>query len=134
MKRLGRTVAARRRAVWVSALGMLLTVLLPWAPDARWATACISVSFFFTLAGSVNIYALPIDIFGAARSGFAISVLSFAFGVMQMIISPLIGYMGDHRLYTQVGWLAATPPVLSALVLTLLPDPIPKRDDADIIA
>jgi hypothetical protein len=86
------------------------------------------------LAGSVNIYALPIDIFGAARSGFAISVLSFAFGVMQMIISPGIGYMGDHGLYTQVGWLVAIPPTLSALVLTRLPDARSKTDDADIIS
>jgi MFS transporter, ACS family, hexuronate transporter len=134
MKRRRGAVTARRQAVWVSALGMLLTALLPFAPDARWATACISTSFFFTLAGSVNIYALPIDIFGAARSGLAISVLSFAFGVMQMIISPLIGYMGDHKLYTQVGWLVAIPPVLSALVLRLLPESGPKPDDADIIA
>ena len=43
--------------------GSLLTFLLPLAPDARWATAVISLSFF-ALAGSVNIYALPIDIFG----------------------------------------------------------------------
>jgi ACS family hexuronate transporter-like MFS transporter len=134
MKRRRGAVTARRQAVLVSALGMLLTALLPLAPDARWATACISISFFFTLAGSVNIYALPIDIFGAARSGLAISVLSLAFGVMQMIISPVIGYMGDHQLYTQVGWLVAIPPVLSALVLTRLPDSTPKPGDADIIA
>ena len=113
---------------------MLFTALLPLAPDASWATACISVSFFFLLSGSVNIYALPIDLFGAARSGLAISALTFAFGVMQMILSPIIGYMGDHRLYTKVGWLAAIPPILGALALRKLSSRRAKPLPADMIA
>lgn len=134
MRRSVAPVAARRRAIAVSAAGMLITALLPLAPDAGWATACISVSFFFLLSGSVNIYALPIDIFGAARSGLAISALTFAFGVMQMILSPVIGYMGDHKLYTEIGWLAAVPPVLGALALKRLPSRSSKAWTADIIA
>ena len=110
-------VTARRRAVWVSAAGALVTLALPFAPDAGWATALISASFFFVLAGSVNIYALPIDIFGAARSGLAISALTCAFGVLQTAISPVIGYLSDHRLYTQVIWLVTAPLIASALVL-----------------
>ncbi len=134
MKRTNTPVAARRRAVWVSALGMLLTLLLPLAPDAKWTIACISVSFFFILAGSVNIYALPVDLFGAARSGLAIAALSLAFGLMQMIISPLIGYMGDHRMYTKVGWFVAIPSVLSALVLGRLRNNDFYRPETDTMA
>ena len=85
------------------------------------------MSFFFLLSGSVNIYALPIDIFGAERAGITISALTFAFGVMQMILSPAIGYMGEHRLYTQVGWFVAIPPVLAALVLLAVQDQNRKR-------
>jgi hypothetical protein len=110
-------VAARQRAVWVSAIGALLTLLLPFATDARWATALISVSFFFALAGSVNIYALPIDIYGASRSGVAIAALTCAFGVLQTVISPVIGYLSDHRMYTEVVWIATLPLLLSAWVL-----------------
>src|SRR5206468_11855752 len=62
-------VSARRRAVWVSALASLLALLLPLAPNIKWATVLISANFFFLLAGSVNIYALPIDLFGAAQAG-----------------------------------------------------------------
>lgn len=134
MRRSVAPVIARRRAIEWSAAGMLLTALLPLAPDANWATACIAASFFFLLSGSVNIYALPIDIFGAARSGLAISALTFAFGVMQMILSPVIGYMGDHRLYTEVGWLAAIPPALGALALRGLSSRSSKALTADIIA
>ncbi len=110
-------VAARRRAIWVSAFGALITLLLPLAPDARWATALISISFFFALSGSVNIYALPIDLYGPARSGVAISALTCGFGILQTVISPIIGYLSDHKLYTAVIWLVTLPPLLSAAVL-----------------
>jgi ACS family hexuronate transporter-like MFS transporter len=111
---------ARRKAVWVSAAGSLLTLLLPFAPGAASATALISLSFFFALAGSVNIYALPIDIYGAKRSGVAIAALTCAFGVLQTVISPIIGYLSDHRLYTQVLWLVTVPLLAGAFVLKAL--------------
>jgi MFS transporter, ACS family, hexuronate transporter len=111
------TVAARRRACWLSAAGSVLTFLLPIAPNARWATAVISISFFFALAGSVNIYAIPIDIYGPARAGLAISALTGAYGILQTVISPIIGFLGDHNLYNQVVWIATVPLILSSLVL-----------------
>jgi hypothetical protein len=111
-------VAARRKAIWVSAAGSLITLSLPFAADARWATGIISISFFFALAGSVNIYALPVDIFVAPRSGLAIAALTCAFGILQTVLSPIIGYLGDHKLYTQVVWIATVPLVLSAVTLS----------------
>jgi MFS transporter, ACS family, hexuronate transporter len=117
MKKLMEPVAARRRAVWVSVAGSLLTLLLPFATGAGWATALISSSFFFALAGSVNIYALPIDIYGAGRSGVAIAALTCAFALLQTVLSPLIGYLADHHLYTQVLWLVTLPLIASAFVL-----------------
>ncbi|MBV9303877.1 MAG: MFS transporter [Acidobacteriaceae bacterium] len=117
MKRGIAAIPARQKAVWASALGSLMTLSLPLAPDARWATAVISISFFFALAGSVNIYALPIDLFGPARSGLAVAALTCAYGLLQTVISPLIGYLSDHALYNQVIWLVTLPPILSALVL-----------------
>ncbi len=110
-------VAARRRAVWVSAIGALTTLLLPLAATPTWATAIISLSFFFALAGSVNIYALPIDLFGAQHTGMALAALTFAYGLLQAVLSPIIGFFSDHRLYTQVVWMVTVPLLLSALVL-----------------
>jgi ACS family hexuronate transporter-like MFS transporter len=117
MKKSVEPVAARRRAVWVSAAGSLLTLLLPFAAGAGWATALISSSFFFALAGSVNIYALPIDIYGAGRSGVAIAALTCAFAILQTVLSPVIGYLADHHLYTGVLWLVTLPLIASAFVL-----------------
>ncbi len=113
-------VSARRRAVWVSAAGSLVALVLPMAPGPGWATAIISGSFFFALSGSVNIYALPIDLFGARHAGLAVAALTCAFGLLQTVISPIIGYLGDHKLYNQVVWLATVPLLLSALVLQLV--------------
>ena len=106
--------------MWVGALGALTTVLLPVTSDVRVATAMISVSFFFLLAGSVNIYALPIDLFGAGRAGLAISALTCAFGILQTVISPAIGYLADRRLYNQAVWMVTIPLLLSALILSRL--------------
>lgn len=114
-------VAARRRAVAFSAAGYLFTLLLPIAPNAAWATTMISISFFFSLSGSVNIYALPIDLFGPAKSGLAIAALTCSFGILQTVISPIIGFLGDHQLYIPVVWLVTIPLLLAVFLLRPLP-------------
>jgi predicted MFS family arabinose efflux permease len=111
------SVTARRRSVWVSATGALTALALPFATTPALATAIISLSFFFLLSGSVNIYALPLDIFGAQHAGMAIAALTFAFGLLQTVISPVIGWLGDHNLYALVIWLVTIPPILSAAIL-----------------
>lgn len=120
MQRGVQSVPARRRAIWLSAAGMLLTLLLPAMHTAAGATAIISISFLFALSGSVNIYALPIDLFGPERSGLAISALTFAYGLLQTVISPVIGYLGDRHLYHEVVWGVTLLPLLSCLVLLAL--------------
>lgn len=120
MRRGGEAVASRCRAVAWSAAGMLVTLLLPFASGPGPATVVISASFFFALAGSVNIYAIPIDLYGPARSGLAIAALVFAFGVLQTAISPLIGYLSDRQLYTGVAWIVTVPPLVTILVLRSL--------------
>jgi ACS family hexuronate transporter-like MFS transporter len=116
-------IASRRRAVWWSLCGFLFTLLLPFAGSAAVATAIISASFFFALAGSVNIYAIPIDLFGPARAGVGIAALVFAYGVLQTAISPLIGYLADRGLYSQVIWLVVLPAALGAVALLPIREP-----------
>ena len=111
-------VASRSRAVAFSAVGILTTLLLPVTHGPAWATLIISISFFFALAGSVNIYALPIDLYGPQRSGLAIAALGFAYGLMQMLLSPLVGMLADRHSYTAVIWIVTIPPVLSAFLIS----------------
>ncbi|HEX4229934.1 MAG TPA: MFS transporter [Bryobacteraceae bacterium] len=117
MRRNCDAITARRRAVTLSAAGMLMTLLLPMTKSPAWSTLIISISFFFALAGSVNIYALPIDLYGPERSGLSIAALGFAYGLMQMLLSPIVGMLSDHRLYTQIVWIVSIPPLLSAVLL-----------------
>ena len=111
------SVKARRWAIWISAIGALSTLALPLATSPVVATAVISLSVFFVLAGSVNIYALPLDIFGAKHAGVAIAALTFAYGLLQTVISPIVGRMADKGMYSQVIWLLTIPLVLSAALL-----------------
>jgi MFS transporter, ACS family, hexuronate transporter len=113
-------VPARLRVILISAIGSLLTVVVPLTKTPGWAMAAISVSFLFILAGSVNIYVLPVDLFGPERAGFAISGLVFAYGLMQLVISPVIGHMVDRAGYAMVCWvLSGTPLIAWALTAVL---------------
>lgn len=112
-------VPARLRVILISAVGALLTVAVPFTKTPGWAMAAISVSFFCILAGSVNIYVLPVDLFGPERAGFAISGLVFAYGLLQLAISPLIGHWVDRSGYSTVCWSLAATPILSWALLRL---------------
>jgi ACS family hexuronate transporter-like MFS transporter len=110
-------IAARLRVVLISATGVLLTLFLPLAPTAGWAMAVISVSYFWTLAGSVNIYVIPVDLFGPERAGFAISALVFAYGLMQFVVSPVIGHFAKTGQWGTVVWMLSLPPMLAWALL-----------------
>ncbi len=87
---------ARLRVCLLSALLLLATAAVPLMPDAAWAAVAISFSFFWVTAMSTNVYVMPIDFFGAGRAAFGVSALTFAYGVMQAAVSPLIGEL-IHR-------------------------------------
>jgi ACS family hexuronate transporter-like MFS transporter len=87
---------ARLRICWLAAAVLLLTAVVPLMPSPALAAALISFSFFWCLAISTNIYAMPIDFFGARHAAFAVSILTSSYGLMQTVLSPLIGSMVDH--------------------------------------
>ena len=89
-------VAARLKVSWVSAGFLLVTGAIPFMPTRGLAAAAVSMSFFWSVCISANLYALPIDLFGPRRAAFGVAVLTFAYGVMQAFASPAIGGMVDH--------------------------------------
>jgi ACS family hexuronate transporter-like MFS transporter len=93
---------ARLRICWLAAAVMLLTAAIPLMPTPGLAAALISFSFFWCLAISTNLYAMPIDFFGARHAAFAVSILTASYGLMQTVLSPLIGAMVDHFGFTAV--------------------------------
>jgi ACS family hexuronate transporter-like MFS transporter len=88
--------AARRKTILAGAMALLITGATPFLPGTALATAGICWGFFWSVAVSVNVYALPIDYFGARRAATSIAMLTFAYGLMQTVTSPAIGWLVDH--------------------------------------
>ena len=89
--------AARFRVCLAAAVVSLATAALPWAPTPTWASAGISLGIFAVAAFSVNMYTLPLDTFGAAPAGVAISILVSSYGAVSTILGPAIGAVIDAR-------------------------------------
>jgi ACS family hexuronate transporter-like MFS transporter len=110
--------ASRYRVCLLATAGVLLfTVAIPYFPSPLLATLAIGMSFFFTLAISVNTYAMPLDLYGPERAGFAISMLTCVYGLMQFAISPEIGRVIDRYGFTPIFWIGAVCPILGVLIL-----------------
>jgi ACS family hexuronate transporter-like MFS transporter len=112
-------VTARLRIVLTSALVLLSTALVPLAPTAPAATALIGVSFFACVLGSVNIYSLPLDLYGARRAAFAVSGLTSVYGLLQGVFSSLAGRVIDAHGFPPVCLAVALCPLGAWLVLRL---------------
>jgi len=109
--------AARFRVCLAAAVVSVATAALPWAPTPAWASAGISLGIFAVAAFSVNMYTLPLDTFGAAPAGFAISILVSSYGAVSTILGPAIGSVIDARGYSPVTVVVAFMPLGACAVL-----------------
>jgi ACS family hexuronate transporter-like MFS transporter len=109
--------AARFRVCLAAAVVSVATAALPWAPTPGWASAGISLGIFAVAAFSVNMYTLPLDTFGAAPAGFAISILVSSYGAVSTVLGPAIGTVIDARGYSPVTVAVAFMPLAACAVL-----------------
>jgi ACS family hexuronate transporter-like MFS transporter len=112
-------VPARFRVCLAAAALSLVTAAVPAAPSLAWSMAGISLSVFAVAAISVNVYTLPLDIFGGRHAAFAVSVLVSSYGISQAVISPWFGHIVDLRGYGPVTAIAAVAPLAACAVLRL---------------
>jgi MFS family permease len=110
-------VAARLRVSWLCAVFVLLTAAIPMMPNRGLAAVAVSVSYFWTVCISTNLYALPIDLFGPRRAAFGVAVLTFAYGLFQFFVSPVIGAMVDHGRFTSVCVAMSALPLVGVWIL-----------------
>jgi hypothetical protein len=75
------------------------------------------MSFFACLVILTNVYSMPTDLFGVERAAFGGAALTFAYGAMQAVVSPLIGRLVDLWGFTSVCVGFAVMPLLGILVL-----------------
>lgn len=108
---------ARMRAILVGSLLLLAGVAVPFMPSPALATAFICLSFFACLSSSVNIYALPLDLFGARSAAFAVAGLTSAYGLLQGVFSAVAGRVVDRYGFTPLCVAVALLPITSWLVL-----------------
>jgi ACS family hexuronate transporter-like MFS transporter len=114
-------IAARLRVCWICAFTALVcTVAIPLAPSISLATAAISLSSFWAVCITSNLYAMPIDMFGPARAGFGVAILTFSYGLMQTFLSPAIGSVVDHLGFGAVCFGMATLPLVGVAILRIV--------------
>ena len=101
----------------MSAAQRLLAAAIPFAPTAGWAAAGISTSIFAVAAFSVNMYTLPLDVFGGPQAAVAVSMLVASYGGVQAVISPLFGRVIDVAGYTPLALAAALAPLAACAAL-----------------
>jgi ACS family hexuronate transporter-like MFS transporter len=118
MIRAGKDVLkARIRIAAIAGACALTTGLASIAPGAGLATAAICISNAAILCLSVNYYALPLDMFGAGRAAFAVSLLTGVYGLMQTVISPIIARWSEDYGWQPVCMGVSALPLLSVALL-----------------
>ncbi len=69
------------------------------------------------MTASVNIYALPLDLFGPARAAFAVAGLTSVYGLLQGVFSAAVGRIVDAHGFGPVCIAAGVLPAGAWLVL-----------------
>ena len=109
-------IRGRFRVCLTAAVLSLATAAIPAVHSAAWATVAISLSFFSVAAFSVNMYSMPLDVFGGARAAFAVSTLTSSAGGAALL-SPAIGRMIDLHGYAPLTWMASPLLLVACAVL-----------------
>ncbi|HVN04660.1 MAG TPA: MFS transporter [Bryobacteraceae bacterium] len=109
---------------WVCLAGGLLALpagVIPLLPTPAWTAAGISLSILAVSAVSVNVYTIPLDVFGGRYAAFAVSMLVASYGAVQALVSPIIGVVVDTHGYAPVCAAAGLLPLASYGALRLVP-------------
>ena len=112
-------IDARFRAALIGSSALLVTAVTPHLANSYLAALTIGWSFFWTVAYSANLYALPIDYFGPERAGQAVAALTMGFGLLQTVLSPWIGALVKKSGFGPVCLIIAFMPLISYQVLRL---------------
>lgn len=110
-------IATRVRISLFASVFALSTWVASLVPTPQLAVAAICVSLTATTCLSVNYYSIPLDLFGASRAAFAVSMLTGVFGLMQALLSPLIGRWSEEWGWQPVCLAVSVLPLISALLL-----------------
>lgn len=123
VKRGWRPANARLHICGLVGAGQLINLLIPNAGSPLLATILICLSYAMAGMFGVNFYTLPVDRYGHKTAAFAVSLLTSAFGILQVFISPWIGQVVKDRGFGPVCVLAALCPILAYVIVRLTRPP-----------
>lgn len=109
--------AVRLRVILLGSALLLCGAAVPFMTTAQGAICFICISFFACVMSSVNIYALPLDLYGASSAGFAVSGLTGVYGLLQGAFSSIVGRVVERYGFTPVCVVVALLPMASWAVL-----------------
>lgn len=109
---------ARMRAIWIGCVGMTCTAAVPWMGSAGGAALLMAVSYFCGTIFTVNLYSMPLEVFGRKRAAFAVASLTSAYGFLQTVVSPAVGWTADHYGFAPVCQAIAFLPLCAAFLLS----------------
>lgn len=107
---------ARRRALLICAAMMTTTALAPHMPTPLLGALMASFSFFWSSGWGVSLYTMPVDAYGS-RAGFAVSLLTMAYGILQIFVSPVIGRAIDQYGFVPVCLAAGFAPLVGYAIV-----------------
>jgi MFS transporter, ACS family, hexuronate transporter len=119
VKRGMRPANARLRVCAFVAAGQMLGFLIPMAPTPLLATVGICFTYALAAMWGVNFYTLPVDRYGHASAAFAVSLLTSAYGVLNIVINPWIGRTVAASGFQPVCILASICPIVAFLIVWL---------------
>jgi ACS family hexuronate transporter-like MFS transporter len=119
-------IPARMKVCWLSAVLLSLTATIPLMPTRGLAAACVSMSFFWAVCLSANLYVLPIDMFGPRRAAVGVAILTSSYGWLQAFASPIIGETVKHFGFNTVCVTMSLLPLVGVGILRVTTNP-PRR-------
>ncbi len=117
MRRGMKAVPSRMRVCLLSAAALVMTAATPFMPNPAIAISIICFSAFWSSAMSVNLYTIPLDVYGPARAAFAVSMLTGAYGAMQAVFSPAAGALIDAYGFAPVCAMVSLMPLAAWAIL-----------------
>jgi ACS family hexuronate transporter-like MFS transporter len=110
-------VTARTRVAILCAPLFLATAVIPFLHSASWAVIAVGLGMFASQSVVSSLNILPVDLFGAGRAAFSMSILGCSYSIMQALVSPLIGLSIDHFGFAAVCWAMTVLPLLGTCIL-----------------
>lgn len=107
----------RWRVCVICAPAFVVAALTPFiaSPTIAIVGICLTMFVCQSVVGSLNI--MPIDLFGRSHAAFTISLLACSYSLMQVFLSPLIGFSVDHLGFAPVCVITSLLPLLGISLL-----------------